>query len=192
LYHGSARTRNDGLTLDIMEWTGQVYADTPTASAEVRIEAPPEQVWALVSDIFLMPELSSELQEVAWLDGATGPAAGHRFTGRSAHPAMGEWETVSTVTECDPPHRFAWAVGDPARPSATWRFTLKPDGNGTLLEQWYQMGPARSGLNIAIDAMPDKEQKIVFVRLREHETSMKHNLEAIKARSEQHGAERAG
>ena len=29
------------------------------------------------------------------------------------------------------------------------------------------MGPARSGLSIAIDAMPEKEQKIVFVRLRE-------------------------
>ena len=94
---------------------------------------------------------------------------------------MGEWETVSTVTECDPPHRFAWAVGDPGHPSATWRFTLKPDGAGTLLEQWYQMGPARSGLNIAIDAMPDKEAKIVFVRLREHETGMKHNLaESLK------------
>ena len=91
------------------------------------------------------------------------------------------------MTECDPPHRFAWAVGDPAHPSATWRFTLKPDGDGTLLEQWYQMGPARSGLNIAIDAMPDKEQKIVFVRLREHETSMKHNLEVIKERAERAG-----
>ena len=29
------------------------------------------------------------------------------------------------------------------------------------------MGPARSGLSHAIDRMPDKEQKIVFVRLRE-------------------------
>ena len=93
-----------------MEWTGQVYADTPTVSAQVRIEAPPERVWTLVSDIFLMPELSSELQEVTWLDGGTGPAVGHRFTGRNAHPAMGEWETVSTVTECDPPHRFAWLL----------------------------------------------------------------------------------
>ena len=54
---------------------------------------------------------------------------------------MGEWETVSTVTECDPPHRFAWAVGDPAHPSATWRFTLQPDGEGTRLEQWYADGP---------------------------------------------------
>jgi uncharacterized protein YndB with AHSA1/START domain len=174
-------TRNDARpNLDLMEWTGQVYADSPTVTAEVRVAAPPERVWDLVSDIFLMPRLSSELQQVAWLDGAAGPAVGHRFTGRSAHPAMGEWETVSTVVECDPPRCFAWSVGDPGHPSATWRFTLRPDGAGTLLEQWYQMGPARSGLNIAIDAMPDKEQKIVFVRLREHEKAMLHNLAEIK------------
>ena len=170
-----------------MKWTGQVYADCPVAAAEVHIEAPPARVWALASDIFLMPVLSSELQEVAWLDGVTGPAPGHRFTGRSAHPAMGEWDTVSTVTECDEPRRFAWVVGDPDHPSASWRFTLKPDGTGTLLEQWYQMGPARSGLSSAIDAMPDKEAKIVFVRLREHETAMRHNLEEIKSRAERVG-----
>ena len=167
-----------------MEWTGQVYADTPAVAAQTYIEAPPERVWRMVSDIFLMPGLSSELREVAWLDGVTGPAVGHRFTGRNAHPAMGEWETVSTVVACDPPRCFAWAVGDPGHPSATWRFTLRPEGTGTRLEQWYQMGPARSGLNIAIDATPDKEAKIVFVRLREHETGMKHNLEAIKERAE--------
>jgi uncharacterized protein YndB with AHSA1/START domain len=170
-----------------MEWTGQLYADGPVAAAEVYIEAPPERVWGMVSDIFLMPELSSEVQRVAWLDGADGPAPGHRFTGHNAHPAMGEWDTVSTVTECDAPRRFAWAVGDPAYPAATWRFTLKPDGTGTRLEQWYQMGPARSGLSVAIDAMPDKEAKIVFVRLREHEAAMRHNLEEIKSRAERVG-----
>src|SRR6478672_3208978 len=170
-----------------MEWTGQVYADCPVAAAQILSEAPPERVWSLVSDIALMAELSSELQEGTWLDGVTGPAVGRRFTGRNAHPAMGDWETVSTVTECDPPHRFAWAVGDPAHPSATWRFTVTPDGDGTRLEQWYQMGPARSGLNIAIDAMPDKEQKIVFVRMREHESAMQHNLAEIKNRAERAG-----
>jgi len=170
-----------------MEWTGQVYADCPVAAAQILIDAPPERVWSLVSDIALMAELSPELQEVTWLDGATGPAVGRRFTGRNAHPAMGEWETVSTVVECDPPRRFAWAVGDPGHPSATWRFTVTPDGAGTRLEQWYQMGPARSGVNIAIDAMPDKEAKIVFVRLREHETAMLHNLDVIKDRAERAG-----
>jgi hypothetical protein len=49
-----------------------------------------------------------------------------------------------------------------------------------VLEQWMLLGPGRSGLNLAIDAMPDKEQKIVFVRLREFETGFKHNLAAIK------------
>ena len=99
-----------------MEWTGQVYADSPTAAVQIFIDAPPERVWDLVSEIALMAELSSELQEVAWLDRdpeMSGPAVGRRFTGRNAHPAMGEWETVSTVTECEPPHSFAWAVGDP-------------------------------------------------------------------------------
>ena len=170
-----------------MEWTGQVYADCPVAAAQILIDAPPERVWQLVSDIFLMPGLSSELQEVAWLDGATGPAAGRRFTGRNANEYRGTWETISTITECDPPRRFTWMVGDPGHPMATWRFTLQPAGAGTLLEQWARMGPGRSGLSIAIDAMPDKEQKIVFVRLREHETGMKHNLEIIKDRAERAG-----
>ncbi|WP_372346530.1 hypothetical protein [Streptomyces sp. KL116D] len=32
-----------------------------------------------------------------------------------------------------------------------------------------QLGPGRSGLSFAIDRMPEKEQKIVFVRMREFE-----------------------
>jgi uncharacterized protein YndB with AHSA1/START domain len=172
-----------------MEWTGQVYADTPAVAVQIYIEAPPERVWPLVSDIFLMPGLSGELQEVAWLDGVTGPAVGCRFTGRNANEYRGTWETVSTVIECDEPRRFAWAVGDPGQPMATWRFSLRPDRAGpgkvgTVLEQWARMGPARSGLSLAIDAMPDKEQQIVFVRLREWEACLKHNLAAIKEMAE--------
>ena len=167
-----------------MEWTGQVYADCPAVAAQTYIEAPPERVWPLVSDIFLMPGLSAELQEVGWLDGVAGPALGCRFIGRNANEYRGTWETVSTVIECDEPRRFAWAVGDPGHPMATWRFTLRPDEAGTVLEQWARMGPARSGLSLAIDAMPDKEAKIVFVRLREWETGLKHNLAAIKELAE--------
>ena len=115
-----------------MEWTGQVYADCPAVAAQIEIDAPPERVWPLVSDIFLMPGLSTELQEVSWLDGATGPAPGRRFSGRNANQYRGTWETVSTVIECDEPRRFAWAVGDPGQPMATWRFTLRPGGAGPI------------------------------------------------------------
>ena len=74
---------------------------------------------------------------------------------------------------------------DAEQPTATWRYGLQPDRGGTLLTQWMQLGPARSGLSIAIDQMPDKEQKIVFVRLREFEESMTGGLAAIKALAEE-------
>jgi hypothetical protein len=48
-----------------------------------------------------------------------------------------------------------------------------------------RMGPGRSGLSLAIDAMPDKEEKIVFVRMREFEHSMTRTVAAIKTLVEQ-------
>jgi ligand-binding SRPBCC domain-containing protein len=167
-----------------MEWTGQRYADTPAVAVTTYIEAPPERVWALVSDIYLMPRLSSELQEVEWLGRVSEPAVGCRFRGRNTHRALGTWETVSTIVACDEPREFGWAVGDPAHPSATWKFTLSPEGPGTVLEQRAQLGPGRSGLNLAIEAMPENEQKIVFVRLRDFEAGCTSNLAAIKELAE--------
>jgi hypothetical protein len=47
-----------------------------------------------------------------------------------------------------------------------------------------RMGPAPSGLSIAIEAMPDKEEKIIARRLAEHERNMRANLEGIKLLAE--------
>ncbi|WP_244942943.1 SRPBCC family protein, partial [Streptomyces inhibens] len=80
-----------------MEWTGIRYADKPTVEVRRHIAASPERVWELVSDIALMPTLSAELESVEWLDGATSPALGARFLGRSTHQALGEWESTSYV-----------------------------------------------------------------------------------------------
>lgn len=167
-----------------MEWTGARYADKPTVEVSTWIDAPPERVWRLASDVSLVPETSPELQSVEWLDGATGPAVGARFVGRSKHEALGEWATTSHVIECDPPRVLAWAVEDPDEPTAIWRFRLAPSGGGTELSQWMQMGPGRSGLSYAIDRMPDKEQKIVFVRMREFERNMTVTLDHIKKLAE--------
>ncbi|MFJ9347606.1 SRPBCC family protein [Streptomyces sp. NPDC101237] len=167
-----------------MEWTGARYTDRPTVEVRTWIDAPPEKVWALVSDIALMPDMSEELRSVSWLDGATRPAVGARFVGRSEHEAFGTWQTTSQVIECEPGSVFAWAVENPAAPSAVWRFRLRPENGGTELAQWMQLGPGRSGLSAAIDRMPDKEQKIVFVRLREFERNITATLAQIKRRAE--------
>ncbi|CAM2755431.1 cyclase [Mycobacterium intermedium] len=169
-----------------MEWTGARYADTPTVEASTWIDAEPRRVWSLVSDIELMPTLSNELQSVEWVEGATGPKVGARFVGHNSHDAFGEWSTTSQILACDEAREFSWVVGDPENPSATWRFVLTPRDGGTFLTYWMQMGPGRSGLSVAIDAMPDKEEKIVFVRLREFETAIGMTLASIKRLAE-HG-----
>ena len=166
-----------------MEWTGARYADKPTVEVHTWIAAPPAQVWRLVSDIELMPRMSSELQSVEWLDGG-GPALGARFVGRSKHEAFGEWATTSHIVEWEPPKRLAWAGEDPQYPSAIWRFTLEPQDGGTVPREWMQMGPAPSGLSFAIERMPEKEQKIVFVRMREFEANMAVTLEGVKKLAE--------
>ena len=133
------------------------YADGPTAEATIHVSAPPEVLWALVSDIHLVASLSREVQEVAWLDDVREPAVGAAFKGRSRHRQVGEWSTTSRVVVCDPPRVFAWAVEDPADPAALWRFELTPrdggtraaavgaDGAGVLAAPQGDRGDARQG-----------------------------------------------
>jgi Polyketide cyclase / dehydrase and lipid transport len=156
------------------------YSDCPTVEVALMIAAPPEVVWAIVADIQIPARFSSEFRGADWLDGATGPVAGARFIGRNHHPAVGDWETTSTICECEPGRLLGWAVGGPGEPAARWRFALAPEGAGTRLTQWMQIGPGRSGISIAIDAMPDKESKILHRRLAEHRANMEATLAGIK------------
>jgi hypothetical protein len=160
------------------------YADGPTVEATVHVSAPAEVLWALVSDIHLVASLSTEVQEVAWLDQVREPAVGAAFRARNRHPAVGEWTSTSRVIACDPPRVFAWAVHGPHDPAATWRFELTPRENGTDLRQWARMGPGFSLLRKAIAAMPDKEERIVAGRLREWQAGIEANLTALKELAE--------
>jgi hypothetical protein len=158
------------------------YADGPTAETHTVVHAPVEVVWALVTDIELPARFSSEFAGAAWID--DGPALGARFTGRNQHPAVGEWQTTCTVTQCVNGGTFEWAVGDPDRPSARWRFTLEPIHEGLILRQWMQIGPAPSGLTPAIEAMPDKEERIIARRLGEHLANMQATIDGVKQLAE--------
>jgi hypothetical protein len=161
------------------------YAENPTARVEVHVAAPPGAVWPLVSDISMPARFSTELVGADWIEGADGPCAGARFTGRSHHDAIGDWQATCVVVTCEPERAFAWAVGDPSYPSARWGFELEAAGGGTSLRQWAVLGPAPSGLTPAITAMPDKEERIVARRLAEHEANMRRCVEGIKALAEE-------
>lgn len=159
------------------------HSDKPTVEVEAYVEAPPQRVWPLVTDLQLLVSVSDELQAAEWADGR-GAAVGSRFVGMNRNEYFGEWRTTSTVIECDEPRAFAWAVGDVDDPNTTWRFSLRPEHDGTVLTQWMQLGTVPSGMTIAIERMPDKEERIVAGRLAEFRTAMQANLEAIRERAE--------
>jgi hypothetical protein len=160
------------------------YADGPTVEGAVHVAAPPERLWPLVSDIHLIASLSAEVQAVEWLDGSGAPAVGRTFRGHNRHPAVGEWTSISRVVTCEEPRAFEWAVGEPERPAARWRFELVARDDGTELRQWARMGPGPSGLTPAIERMPDKEERIVEGRLREWQAGIDANLAALKELAE--------
>lgn len=160
------------------------YADGPTTEVTIEISAAPATVWAIISDIDLPRRFSDEFQGAQWLGGADGPVVGARFVGRNQHPAIGAWESVSVIVACEPGRSFGWDVQGADGVAASWRFDLEPNAAGTTLRQWARMGPAASGLSVAIEAMPDKEERIVARRLDEWQRNMTATVEGVKALAE--------
>ncbi|WP_335936739.1 SRPBCC family protein [Streptomyces sp. PTD5-9] len=164
----------------------------------VHVEAAVSRVWELVTDVRLPARFSPELQRVAWLDGADGPVVGARFEGVNHRELLGEWRTVSQVTEVDEHRAFAWAVMDadgrfgeptldPARRVASWRYEIEAEGTGARLRQTVRLGPGRSGLTLIIEKWPDREEEVVALRLKELRAGMEATLHGIRKLAEEGG-----
>lgn len=108
----------------------------------VQIDASPERVYAMVSDLPRMPEWSPECTAVSWRGGATGPALGARFIGSNQH-SWKRWRSEGEVTGYDPGHYFAFAISFGPVPIALWEYRLEPgpDGGCRLTEQFTDRRP---------------------------------------------------
>lgn len=157
------------------------YQDCPTVEVSERIAGDPAEIWAALSDITLPTRFSPELYRAEWLDGADGLTVGARFRGYNRHPALGEWQTECRVVEVEAGTRWVWEVEGDGGASATWAFEVDPASDGAIVRQWARLGPAPSGLSLAIAATPEKEGRIIARRLAEWEAGMRANLAGIKA-----------
>ena len=93
------------------------------------IAAPPQTVYALISDLARMGEWSPETTGVTWLGEATEPRIGARFRGTNRN-GMRRWSTICTVLAAEPGRELAWESRLFGRPVALWRYRFEPDGNG--------------------------------------------------------------
>lgn len=156
----------------------------PEVRVDLEINAPPEAVWVLVSDIALMPRFSTELQSAQWAEGFDGPRLGAQFLGANRHPAVGEWTTRSEVIAFDPGRRFGWAVGDPENPSATWIFDLTAVAAGTRLGYTARLGTGPSGVTMLIAREPGRAEQIVAGRMAQWRAGMQATLAGIRELAE--------
>lgn len=109
-------------------------------SVTVAVEAPVGDVWAVVSDITRIGEFSPETFEAEWLDGARGPAVGHRFRGHVKRNQKGPtyWSQCE-VTVCDVDEVFEFVVSLRGKPVNRWRYTLEPDGAATNVTESFRL-----------------------------------------------------
>lgn len=121
---------------------------TRTHSDSIVVDASPEQVYAVVSDVTRTGEWSP-ICEACWWDEGAGPVEGAFFTGRNVTPER-TWETRSQVTAAQPGRRFAWSVG-PGR--VEWAYELVPtdDGAGTTLTETWEFHAATQAMLVERD-----------------------------------------
>jgi Polyketide cyclase / dehydrase and lipid transport len=108
-----------------------------TDTVQLRMQADPGTIYAIVADVTRTPELSPEIIECQWLDGATEPAVGARFKARNKMPNRPVFSNKPVVTVADPSRTFAFSRTEPFGGTVEWRYDLEPDGDHTLVTESY-------------------------------------------------------
>lgn len=106
---------------------------------EVVVDAPPEQVFAVLTDVTRIAEWSHECHGAEWLDGATQAELGATFRGTNQVNRFG-WSRTCTITTFEPGRAFGYRTSGGVPPDSTaWSFELEPEGTGTRIIQRYNV-----------------------------------------------------
>jgi hypothetical protein len=141
------------------------------------MDAPPQRIWDLVSDVTKIGRYSPETFEAEWVDGATGPTVGARFRGHVKRNGRGPiYWTNCQVVASDPGREFAFHVITGKQPTNTWRYVIEPAGDGADVTESFQLA----------DTWPLRLYWTLFgwTRGRTNRNGMRTTLERIKAEVE--------
>lgn len=142
-------------------------------SESIWVAVPPDELYALVSDVTRTGEWSPDCKACWWDDG-DGPRVGGRFTGRNETPER-TWETRSQVVAADPGREFAWEVNNGW---VHWGYTLDAEGDGTRLTEHWEFLPA--GLAGFRDRYGDAGDEEIAKRSEAARTGIPETLATIK------------
>lgn len=150
-----------------------------TTEVSVRVDASPETIYSLVSDLPRMGEWSPECYRCTWRGGATEAVEGARFKGYNRR-GIRRWTTHGTVVTAKPGAELAFDVDSVGNlPVARWRYRIIPEGDGacTVTEAWEDR---RGALIKFVGSLVSG----VFDRTTHNAEGMRATLERIKAEAE--------
>jgi len=109
-----------------------------SGTASIRIAAPPEEVYDLVSDVTRMGEWSPECRRCEWADGATGPAVGARFRAVN-QTRVARWSNKPRIVTADVGREFAFVAGTLGQEYTRWTYKFEPADGGTQVTESFEM-----------------------------------------------------
>ena len=99
------------------------------------IAAPPEAVYAAISDVTRMGEWSEECYRCEWHEGVEGPVLGATFDGHNRN-GDNEWTTQGKVIEAEPGRAFAFECSMMDFHFSTWGYRIEPTEAGCRVTEW--------------------------------------------------------
>lgn len=104
--------------------------------ASLVIDASPETLYDLVSDVRRMGEWSPECRRCRWVGGATGPVVGARFKGTNRRGLV-RWTQDVEVRVARKGREFAFVTcgSDPA----LWTYRFEPHDGGTTVTESFEL-----------------------------------------------------
>ena len=143
----------------------------------VQIEAPPDVVWRLVTDVKRHPEFAGPKSITKDIEFDRPPQVGDRWI---AHERFGpqKFDAPSDVTKVEPGHEFAWVSYPPFKEEkrgdggrVLWSYVLEPAAGGTLLAHSMQVLPPERGATgmkvlYAVMSLPKKQRAGLLTTLR--------------------------
>jgi len=139
----------------VMDVSGYNHSDS------IAIGRVPEDVYAIVSDVTRIGELSPVCRSGEWDDPHQAGQVGAWFTG---HNAIGEltWDTHCQVVAAEPGREFTFINhglnGDAEL--VRWGYTFEPQGDGTRATESWQVLPAYPDFLMAGDLSRDVKPQI--------------------------------
>lgn len=99
------------------------------------IAAPPEAVYAAISDVTQMGKWSEECYSCEWHDGYDSAVVGAMFDGHNRNGDH-EWTSQGKVIEAEPGRAFAFECSMFDFHYSTWGYRIEPTSTGCRVTEW--------------------------------------------------------